>query len=485
MSIREHWASADAFYSERDHRTQLEVESLHKYVHTPIEIHVSEEWATSATIQQLALTAANLTSRWARRITVFVPRVRLHGSLDFLRDEWLDTRLVREMNEADPFGEFEVKSPTSEPSKSLRLFVGSSSRFEITAEDYCVSADGWMALGKRGAQLGLRGHPTAVAPAAALAGAVGAADLFKRAVGHSEDAWLRDMVWCTWEHRLLDNPLDCQAPPIPANAYVGNILVAGVGAIGSALLYVLGLMGASGNITVLDRDFVETSNLNRSPLFTALHAAEGRRKVDVAFDILRQFGIVAKRVHGTWREKADSIAVDPFDVWVSLTNEEGAWAEVPYHLPPTVLHGTTTSGWGIGFGRHIPGLEDCTACRMPQPHAEFRGPCSEGTVSDEVELKPVRASLPFLSAIPGALIAAELLKLNYPQVASLPNGAQADLRFGIPSIVSLHLGRNPQCRGCQAWDISLWSERGGRSRFAPLSRLSPPGILDEWSARRL
>src|SRR6185437_3191193 len=122
------------------------------------------------------------------------------------------------------------------------------------------------------------------------------------------------------------------------------------------------------------------SNLNRSPLFTALHAAAGRRKVDVAFEALRQLGMGAKRIHGTWRERGDEIARYPFDVWVSLTNEDVALAEIPYQLPPTVIHGTTTSGWGIAFGRHIPGIEDCTACRLPQPHAEFRGPCSEGSV---------------------------------------------------------------------------------------------------------
>lgn len=149
MSIREHWDSAEEFYIQRDHRTQLEIESFHKYVHTPIEIHVGEEWASSPTIQQIALTAANLTSRWARRITVFVPHVRLYGSLDFMGDKWLGARLAREMNEADPFGAFEVKGPTAESGNGVRLLIGYSKRFQVSGADYCVSADKWMAFGRR------------------------------------------------------------------------------------------------------------------------------------------------------------------------------------------------------------------------------------------------------------------------------------------------------------------------------------------------
>ena len=474
MSIREHWGSAEEFYVQRDHRTQLEIESLHKYVHTPIEIHVSEEWATSPTIQQIALTAANLTSRWARRITVFVPHVRLYGSLDFMGDQWLETRIAREMKDADPFGDFDVKGSTAESGEGIRLFIGCSKHFRVSGNDYCVSADKWLALGRRGLQFDAGNVPAAIGPAAALAGALGAADLFKRAIGHSESAWLKDLIWCTWSHELLNDPEDCQGPMLPASTYIGEVLVAGVGAIGSALIYVLGLIGASGDLTVLDRDSVETSNLNRSPLFTALHAATSPRKVDVAFESLQQLGIGAKRIHGTWREKGDEIARYPFDVWVSLTNEDGAWAEVPYQLPPTVIHGTTTSGWGIAFGRHIPGIEDCTACRLPRPHAEFRGPCSEGAVSEGIGLEPTRASLPFLSTIPAALLAAELLKLNYPQISGTPNSVQADFRFGVPSLISLHLGRSRTCGACQIWNNNLWSVRGGRSRLASLSQASPP-----------
>ena len=233
-------------------------------------------------------------------------------------------------------------------------------------------------------------------------------------------------------------------------------------------MYVLGLMPLSGRVTVLDRDVVETSNLNRSPLFTAADVVDARRKVDVARSFLMMLGIETDAVMGTWREQSGRFGRECFDVWVSLTNEDGAWAEVPFQLPPVVLHGTTTSEWGIGFGRHIPRLEDCTACRLPRPHAEFRGPCSEGGISRD-DQEPVRASLPFLSTISAALIATELLKLPFSSVPSLPNAVYADFKFGLPAVVSAVLGPTAKCRGCEIAHMPLWSQRGGRSRHADLS----------------
>jgi hypothetical protein len=39
--IRQRWPTSESFYSERDHRTLLEVGNLHAYVNKPVEICVS------------------------------------------------------------------------------------------------------------------------------------------------------------------------------------------------------------------------------------------------------------------------------------------------------------------------------------------------------------------------------------------------------------------------------------------------------------
>ena len=48
--------------------------------------------------------------------------------------------------------------------------------------------------------------------------------------------------------------------------------------------------------------------------------------------------------------------------------------------------------------------------------AAFRGPCAEGEVN-QVDQQPIRASLPFLSTVAGALVLAELMKLQSPHAS--------------------------------------------------------------------
>ena len=470
--INRRWSTAEAFYAERDHRTQLEVEDLHAYVNTPVEIHVSPTSAGNITTQRIALLAANLTARWARNIAVFVPNVELADALRIQNDEFLSSRLRREMEEADPFGRFVVQEESNSDPANLRLFVGPPSNFQKLSErDYVIDARGLSAIGYRGNLSSSKiDRLDAIAPAAALAAAIGAGDLFKRAIGHHPKQWLRSITWCTWHHTLSNRAGCCDwHPAIPDKLDLGNLLVAGVGALGSALLYILGLTPCVGRVTVLDRDAVETSNLNRSPLFAAVHAATAMNKTDVAKNFLTSLGIESNVVQGTWRENGPELSEQAFDVWISLTNEDGAWAEVPFQLPPIVLHGTTTSGWGIAFGRHIPRTEDCTACRLPRPHAEFRGPCSEGEVTPANDVEPVRASLPFLSTASAALVATELVKLNFPGVISLPNSVSADFGGGLQTLIAVSFSPTENCGGCRMAWLPLWNERGGRGRYAGLS----------------
>jgi hypothetical protein len=256
---------------------------------------------------------------------------------------------------------------------------------------------------------------------------------------------------------------------VPLELDLGTTLLAGVGAIGSALVYLADLMPLRGALTLFDRDSVDVSNLNRSPMFTVWDTIDDTEKTAAAAAYHGgQRAVQADSHTGVWRDHVDGFANIPFDVWVSLTNEDGAWAELPFHLPPVVLHGTTTSGWGFGAGRHIPRREDCTLCRMPRPESIFRGPCAEGEVQPATEDRgPVRAALPFLSTAAAALVLAAFLQLDQGEsAASLPNDVSADLGIGLPAPVALRRGPTPGCRGCRAMSTPGWSRWGGRGRFA-------------------
>lgn len=468
-SSQRFWPSAEAFYRERDHRTILAVKNLGAFAGRPTIIAVDPATGADGAVQRAAMLAANLTARWCRRVTVVLPEVSLSPELNQLHDGTLGNRIRREMAEADPFGEFAVRSGEVEEG-GLRLFIGpwDNPSVTMTQSDYVVDAAGWSAIGHRGDDRQIYQRPLATGSAAALAGALGAGDLFKRAIGHSPGFWLGTFNWCTWSHRLIT--ANSIVPPPAAIPDLGRMLLAGVGAVGSAVCYVLTLAPFHGEVGLLDRDVVETSNLNRSPLFSAEDAGLSRRKTEVAAAWLRRSGVEPVVLNGLWREHSEALSRAGYDVWVSLTNEDGAWAEVPHLLPPVVLHGTTTSGWGFGMGRHIPRIEDCTMCRLPRPHAEFRGPCAEGEVPGDETTEPVLAALPFLSAAAGALIVGELTKLGLPQVAALPNSVSADLLYGLRAIVSTSRGPSPGCSGCNMSNLSLWLERGGQGRYGSLSR---------------
>jgi hypothetical protein len=265
------------------------------------------------------------------------------------------------MYAAGPFDEFRVgrTDEFAADEVPLRLFVGSwapsADGCGSEPDDYVVDAAGWSAFGCRGGSARLKAGRPATVAAAALAAAIGVGEVFQRAVGHPRHQWVDDLTWCTWSHSMTAGVVDdveTGRPKVLEVLDLGGLLLAGVGAIGSAVLYILAGARLSGSIILLDRDRVETSNLNRSPLFTSLDAARELEKIEAGRRLMEGMGIDTDIRAGTWHQHGAAIAGEGLDVWISLTNEEGAWAEIPFQMPPLVLHGTTTSGWG--FRRRAP-----------------------------------------------------------------------------------------------------------------------------------
>jgi hypothetical protein len=470
-----YWRSATDFYQERDHRTALEIADIAGYAQRAIEIYIDPAFAEKPTTQAIALLATNLTARWARNVCVILPDVRLHPQYQRGRHRYLGERIIAEMTAADPFGNFQLeeswRSQSASAQSPLRLLIGPfRQQYGVNSEDFVVYATDWTALGRRGGGFKLELAHHATIAASGLAASLGVADLFKRAIGHPAAHWLPNFSWCTWSHQMRHEiDLTSEAPAPPGHLDLGETLLAGMGAIGSSFLYLADLLPLRGSLTVLDRDAVETSNLNRSLMFTAEDAINGAKKTEVARRYLDHQEISIRMASGTWREHSTQMAEHPFDVWISLTNEDGAWAEVPFLLPPIVLQATTSSGWGMGAGRHIPRQEDCVLCRLPRPETQFRGPCAEGNIALDDARPLAQAALPFLSAGAASLLLAEYLKLGSDSLAALPNEVGVDLRYGLPAMMALSRMRFNDCRGCAAAQSKLWEKRGGRGRFSHYS----------------
>jgi hypothetical protein len=469
QAVLQRWPSAEAFYRERDNRTLLEVANLADYAQRGIEIWIDPYCAGQPAVQSMALMAANLTARWARNVRLIVPEAALCPQFRRGRYHLLAERIEGEMQMADPFGNFQIEEAARREEKpELRLLIGTFQRASgLRPDDFVINAASWSAVGRRGRGFDSEISLPATMAAAGLAASLGVADLFKRAIGHPRAHWLPEFSWSTWSHRLWsDLVIESDAPAPPPHLNLGETLLAGVGAVGSAFLYLADLMPPRGALTLLDRDQVEASNLNRSPMFTFEDALAAFNKTSVARSYLAHQDLRISTVTGTWREHSARMAEYPFDVWISLTNEDAAWAEVPFLLPPVVLQATTTSGWGMGAGRHIPRREDCTLCRLPRPEAKFRGPCAEGNVAVEESNPPVQAALPFLSAGAASLLLAEYLKLEGGSLAALPNEVGTDLRYGLRAVIASKRAALSHCRGCAVSQSRMWHSRGGRGRFS-------------------
>jgi len=170
----------------------------------PRTLHVAREFAEDITVQRMALLAANLTARWCRNLRLSVPNVPLAPPLGIHGDQTLVERLRRELREADPFGTFWVGDLKDSSSASLCLQIGphDNARSSFHDYDYFIDASRWTALGWRSHRKSSYSRQPATAPAAALAAAIGAADLFKLAAGHPPQDWLAAVAWCTWNHAL-------------------------------------------------------------------------------------------------------------------------------------------------------------------------------------------------------------------------------------------------------------------------------------------
>lgn len=149
-----------------------------------------------------------------------------------------------------------------------------------------------------------------------------------------------------------------------------RIALAGCGATGSALACLLARAGV-GNLRIIDRDYVEASNLQRQVLFDESDAAEGTPKAIAACRAIRKFNsqIVAEpHVSDLTAENAAQLlsgvdvmldGTDNFETRY-LINDYAVKNSVPWIYVAAVGSCATTMNI-------IPGETACLACIFPDP----------------------------------------------------------------------------------------------------------------------
>lgn len=389
-------ADRDSFYLERDRRTRAYDVATDR-LDAPVRINVGADVAASPAGQALVLAVTNMVCRIHRRVDLRVPRT------DLLIPTLVPADTLPEAAQAlaiaiDPYIDLAPMDPGSSPTLAVGDVEG----------NYWAGADGYIGH-LADTPVPVNEHPASVL-GAGMAACLGAAALLLAVNGapvrtRSVSLWGFDNEPVGPGPRRSLGPID-----------VGDrVALIGAGAVGSAILYWLQLLGVRGDWTVVDGDVVKLHNTNRS--IGMLPADAGWANGTPGGPVANKADIGAALIGAT-------PVVDWYDKWVKdhgagldLLIPAGGERNIRRNLGllglPLMIQGATSPDWQVQLHRHGP-ADSCPACRFPaEPTADFA--CSTGalpvTTDAEDEDSP-DAALPFLSAAAGLLVVAALTQLE-------------------------------------------------------------------------
>jgi adenylyltransferase/sulfurtransferase len=265
-----------------------------------------------------------------------------------------------------------------------------------------------------------------------------------------------------------------------ARLAAGRVLVAGVGALGSAVAEILGRAGV-GRLRLVDRDVVERSNLQRQALYVAsdigepkaLAAARHLHEIDAGLHLEPVVGELTPRTVSGLLDGID-VVVDGFDSFPvrHVLNDACCRAGIPW------VHGAVLGAYGLSL-TVVPGRTPCLRCLQDQlPTAADSPTCdTAGVLGPAVRLV-------------AAWQAAEAMKLLVgAQDAVRPGLWACDLWRNTHQRLDLAQARDPACATCgpqATWPALAQGEEPAVvlcGRQAVQLRRGAVGDLDRLAAR--
>jgi molybdopterin/thiamine biosynthesis adenylyltransferase len=403
-------ANRDRFYLERDRRT-MAYDVANDRLDTPVRINVGADAATSPAGQALVLAMTNMICRIHRQVDLHLP------GADLLIPTLVPADTLSEAAQAlaraiDPY--IDLSHTDSGPILAIGDVEGT----------YWLGADGYIGH-LADTPVSVTEHPASIL-GAGMAACLGAGALLLAVTG----APVRTRSVSTWgfDNQPVEPGPRRSLGPIDVGERIALI---GAGAVGSAILYWLQLLGVRGNWTIVDGDVVKLHNTNRSLGMLAADAgwADGTPGSPVA----NKADIGAALIGAT-------PVVDWYDRWVKdhgagldLLIPAGGERNIRRNLGllglPLMIQGATSPDWQVQLHRHGP-ADGCPACRFPaEPTADVA--CSTGALPATTDIEASDspdAALPFLSAAAGLLVVSALTQLEDGYLAKSVN--QHGLLFG-------------------------------------------------------
>lgn len=354
--------------------------------------------------QYALLSAANLFGRMSPNVVLAFEDVPVHAALPWPGVS-LHAYLRAGMKAANPFGAYGARPLAA---ADFQVHIGRG-RGGIAAD-----GSGWNTYVGPGPST-LPDQPDGNGFGAAMAVIVAAAQMFREPFVQITKPFVCNAL--DWSDSLSDHVHDFRHAPD-----LGSIHFVGLGSVGSAALYYIGLATRAFNPSLFDMDRVKVHNLSRSPIFVADDCVDeatypegGVYKVAAAKRFLDDIGVtdvesdpVALHQSTLWRDRSTGTP----DIVVSAANEYDVRYHIEMGYPPVQVYATTGKNWQIALLRHNPKDDACSMCVFPPNQSDVPMACASDQVTVPETGEQIDAALPFLSFGAGLMTAAEIMKLG-------------------------------------------------------------------------
>lgn len=455
--------SREEFYKRRDDRT-LRVAESNDYRNARVLITGRIDRLETYSGQIALLTAVNTISRFSRYITVQIPKVELHSEV-FCDADTLAEQCRLEMTAADPFGEFDFESTRDGRSPDVTVALGN---FEVRTEDTIrFDSRGWLARITKNRPLPSFNNDSLNPVGPGVAGSYAAAETFK-AITTGFDTKQPTYTFDAYNLDVCDDlDMKPQLPSHPKSLDLGSIHMVGVGAVGSGTLYFARHLPLEGQMTLIDKDHVDFTNLNRTPLFTTRDAVDEIPKVRVAQRFLPSS--ISVNTHQQWYEDyIDENGPGSPDILLPLADEYGVRSTIQHNFPPLLIQ-TNTGSWGVNVRRSIPIEEPCLLCHFPPESPDPTYGCATGPINEisDNDQDEVQGAFPFTTPLAGALLTGELVKLAFDEYPLRDNNVLVGVKS--PDTLAAAVSRRDNCGFCSNIDNEIYRRQISDSKFENLS----------------
>ena len=241
-----------------------------------------------------------------------------------------------------------------------------------------------------------------------------------------------------------------------ASLAASTAVIVGCGALGSIQAALLVRAGA-GTLRLIDRDYVDESNLQRQILYTEEDARAGLPKAEAARRHLLEANaavVIEAFISDLNSDNADELLADADVILDGTDNFETRLLINDYSVRDGIpwIYGAAVGSYGIAMPI-LPGDSACLRCIYPEPPAGVQPTCETAGV-----LGPVTSAI-------GSIQAMEAIKILAGKTAAVRRRIfTADMWTGPVRETSMP-GRDPDCPACGRRDFTYLTGR----RRAPLS----------------